>query len=212
MKERWIVLFVIAGALHAAETPTPTILFLGDSLTAGYGLSEEQAHPAVVAEKLSAAGVSYQVINAGVSGETTAGGLRRLGWLLQRKVDILIVSLGGNDGLRGVDPASTEQNLQAIIDKAKANQPDIRIILTGMRMPPSMGAEYTTAFRELFPRLAVTNGLRFVPFLLEGVGGISEMNLPDGIHPNAAGQRRVAENVYAVLVEMIGLDVDELED
>lgn len=176
-----------------------TILVLGDSLTAGYGVERHEAFPAVLADKAKAAGHDVEVINGGVSGDTTAGGLRRLNWLLNRHVDILILGLGANDGLRGLSPETTAENLQAIIDAAKATFPDLRIVLAGMRMPPNLGPDYGRRFEEVFPQVAARNDALLVPFLLEGVGGNAAMNLGDRIHPNPAGHRIVAENVWQIL-------------
>jgi acyl-CoA thioesterase-1 len=173
---------------------------LGDSITAGYGLPDpSQAYPALLQKKIDAAKLPYIVANAGVSGDTTAGGLRRIDWALGPGADVLIVALGGNDGLRGVMPKQTEENLTAIIQKARAKVPKITIIVAGMEMPGNMGKEYVDEFRALFPRVAETQKTLLVPFLLTGVGGIAELNQQDLIHPNATGQQRVADNVWAVL-------------
>lgn len=190
-----------AGA--AALEDRPVILFLGDSLTAGYGLQPEQAYPALLQERIAEAGQPHLVVNAGVSGDTTASGARRIDWLLRRRVDVLVLALGGNDGLRGIAPESTRAHLQTIIDRARLLQPGIRIVVAGMQAPPNMGWEFTSAFRTLFADLARANDLPLVPFLLEGVGGVAAMNQRDGIHPNAAGQRRVADNVAAVLLPLL---------
>lgn len=188
-------------AVCASDQPARprSILVLGDSLAAGYGLDPAQAYPAVLQQKITAAGWRFTVLNAGVSGDTTAGGLRRLDWLLRSQPDVLIIALGGNDGLRGIAPAATKANLQGIIDRARTRSPRIRIVLAGMRMPPNLGAEYTARFAAIFPELARTNQVAFVPFLLEGVGGRPAYNQADLIHPTAAGQRVVAENVWRVL-------------
>lgn len=177
----------------------PTVLVLGNSIAAGYGLREEQAFPALLQNRIDSLGWEMNVVNAGLSGETTAGGLRRLDWLLRQPVDVLIVELGGNDGLRGTPVEATRQNLEAIIEKARATYPDVRIILTGMQIPPNLGEQYTQDFRALYPDLAEAQNVQLVPFLLEGVGGQPDLNQPDGIHPTAEGQRIVADNVWAVL-------------
>jgi acyl-CoA thioesterase-1 len=186
-----------------ANTNRPGILVLGDSLAAGYGVDPGEAFPALLQKKLDAAGLNFAVINGGVSGDTSAGGLRRVDWYLRRRVEVLILELGGNDGLRGVPPAETRTNLQGIIDAARKAWPDIKIVIAGMRMPPNLGQEYTDAFEKIFPALARDNHAALVPFLLEGVGGKAELNGPDQIHPTAEGHRIVAENVWKVLKPVI---------
>ncbi|MDZ7268208.1 MAG: arylesterase [candidate division KSB1 bacterium] len=176
-----------------------TILVLGNSLAAGFGLDPELAFPALLQQKIDSLGWNFKVINAGVSGETSSGGLRRIDWLLQRRVDVLLLELGANDGLRGIPLMLTKQNLQAIIDRVRQKNPDVKVVIAGMLVPPNLGAEYSRTFRALFPELAKKNGAQLVPFLLEGVGGVPELNLPDGIHPTAAGHRIVAQNVWKVL-------------
>jgi acyl-CoA thioesterase-1 len=178
---------------------TKVILCFGDSLTAGYGLEPSQAFPAVIQEKINTRGWKFRVVNAGLSGETTAGGLRRIDWVLQRPVDVLVLALGANDGLRGLPVDNAKQNLQAIIDRTRGKYPQVKVVLAGMRVPSNLGREYTSRFRAIFPELAETNNAALIPFLLEGVGGVSELNLPDGIHPTAEGQKIVAENVWKVL-------------
>lgn len=178
-------------------------MFFGDSITAGYGLDMEQAFPALIQNKIDEQGWSYNVVNAGLSGETSAGGLRRVNWVLQRKVDVFVLELGGNDGLRGIATESTKENLQGIIDRVKERYPEAVILLTGMEAPPNMGQDYTNAFRSIFSDLAAENDLPFMPFILEDVGGIPELNLPDGIHPTAEGHKIVAENVWEILRPLI---------
>jgi acyl-CoA thioesterase I len=180
-----------------------TILFFGDSITAGYGLDPDDAFPAVVQQKIDSLGLEYRVVNSGVSGETSAGGLRRIDWVLQQPVDIFVLELGGNDGLRGIDPASTKENLQGIMDKVRARYPDADIILTGMEAPPNMGQSYTNEFRSIFSELAEANDVIFLPFILEGVAGEPELNLPDGIHPTKEGHKILARNVWEVLKPVI---------
>lgn len=177
------------------------ILFFGDSLTAGYGLSDpsDEAYPAVIQHKIDSLKLPYKVINAGVSGETTAGGLGRIDWVLKQKVSVFILELGANDGLRGIAVDETRKNLQAIIDKVKAKYPNARIILTGMQVPPSMGADYANSFKAVFPQVAEKNKIDLVPFLLAGVGGNPKLNQADGIHPTAEGAKIVANNVWQVL-------------
>ena len=198
---KWLVLGVLLGLSWTtyAEEDRKAILFLGDSLTAGYGLDKTQAFPALIQAKIDSLGWAFDVVNGGLSGETSAGGLRRVNWLLRRKIDVLVLALGGNDGLRGIPTTDMEQNLQGIIDLAKEKYPDIQIILMGIEAPPNLGEIYTTAFRAVFPDLSKKNRVLLIPFLLEGVGGIPELNLPDRIHPNAEGHRIIAENVWRVL-------------
>ena len=176
-----------------------TILVLGNSIAAGYGLSQGQAFPALLQHKVDSLGWGYNVINAGLSGETSAGGLRRINWLLRQPIDVLILELGGNDGLRGIKPEVTRKNLAAIIDTTRTRYPGARILLTGMQLPPNLGHEYTEQFRQIYPTLAKTKDISLVPFLLEGVGGIDSLNQDDGIHPTAEGQRIVAQNVWREL-------------
>ena len=175
------------------------ILFFGDSLTAGYGLEQEEAFPALIQQKIDSLGLEYKVMNAGLSGETTSGGKNRIDWVLKQNVDVFILELGANDGLRGIPLAETRRNLQEIIDFVKGKNPDIEIILAGMQIPPNMGQEYTSEFKNIFPELADRNNVKLVPFLLEDVAGNPELNQQDGIHPTAKGQKIVAENVWEVL-------------
>lgn len=180
-----------------------TILFFGNSLTAGLGLDPSQAFPALIQEKIDSLDMPYQVINAGLSGETTAAGKNRIGWILNQEVDVFVLELGANDGLRGIALDETKRNLQAIIDTVRQNSPDTEIILAGMQIPPNLGADYTSGFREIFPELTQENNIHLIPFLLEGVAGDSELNQSDGVHPTAEGQKIVAKNVWEVLREVI---------
>lgn len=191
-------LLLLAAVLPAAASER-TVVFYGDSLTAGYGLDPDEAYPALIQRKLEASGRSWRAVNAGVSGETTSGGLRRLDWVLRQPVDVFVLALGGNDGLRGVAPEVTRRNLQEIVDRVRARYPQAVVVIAGMQMPPSMGPQYTDAFRRVFPDVAEASGAALIPFLLEGVGGIPEMNQADQIHPTAEGQERIAENVWQVL-------------
>lgn len=184
---------------QTADLPAPVVLFLGTSLTAGYGLEPEQSYPALIQTRIDSAGLPYRVINAGVSGETSAGALARTDWLLRQPFDVLVLETGANDMLRGAELDSVRSNIQAIIDKVRAARPDTRIVLVGMIAPPNYGREYTERFREIYPEIAERNDLPLVPFLLEGVGGEARYNLPDGVHPNAEGQRRVAATVWETL-------------
>ena len=183
----------------AAESPTKSIVFLGDSLTAGFGVQPTEAFPALVAEKIRAAGLPFEVQNAGLSGDTSAGGLRRIDWLLQRPIDILVIELGANDGLRGLELKSMKANLQAVIDKTKAKYPTVKIVLAGMQVPPNLGADYGAGFQRVFAELARENNATLIPFLLEGVGGHRELNQADQIHPNPAGHRIIADLVWRTL-------------
>jgi acyl-CoA thioesterase-1 len=178
---------------------SPAILFLGTSLTAGYGVDPERAYPALIQKKIDAAGLNFRVVNAGVSGETSAGARRRVEWLLQQPVSILVVETGANDGLRGLPPDSLRANIQAIFDQARRLQPSIRLVLLGMRIPPNYGRAYTQRFESVYPELARANQATLVPFLLEGVGGVATLNQADGVHPTAEGQRKMAETVWRVL-------------
>lgn len=175
------------------------ILFFGDSLTAGYGLEVSQAFPALIQQKIDALGLDYTVINAGLSGETTASGKNRLEWVLEDDIDIVIIELGANDGLRGVPLTETESNLQSMVDTVQNTLPDAKIILAGMKIPPNMGPDYTSKFESIFPELAASENITLIPFLLENVAGIPELNQGDGIHPTVEGQKLVANNVWDVL-------------
>jgi len=176
-----------------------TILFFGNSLTAGYGLSPSQAFPTLIQKKIDSSGLAYKVVNAGVSGETTSGGNSRIDWILREPVDIFVLELGANDGLRGVPLSETKKNLQAIIDKVKSKYPEAKLILAGMQIPPNMGKQYATEFRNIFSDLATKNKTILIPFLLEGVGGERLLNQEDGIHPTADGHKVLAENVWRAL-------------
>jgi acyl-CoA thioesterase I len=190
-------------AASPAAARTGVVLFLGTSLTAGYQLAEEEAFPARIQEKADSAGLDFRVINAGVSGETSAGALRRLPWLMRQPFDVLVLETGANDMLRGTDLDSLRANLQTIIDRVRADRPEAELVLVGMMAPPNLGRQYAERFRALYPEVARSNDIPLVPFLLEGVGGVRELNLPDGIHPNAEGQRRLAETVWAVLEPLL---------
>lgn len=187
----------------AVEKDTKVILFYGNSLTAGYGIKLEEAFPALIQERLDSLGLNYTVINSGVSGETTSGGLNRLNWVLNQKVDVFVLELGANDGLRGIPLSETQQNLQAIIDLVRDKNADTQIILAGMQIPPNMGPEYTKEFRNIFPELAEKNKITLIPFLLEGVAGNPDLNLEDGIHPTAEGHQILGKNVWEVLKVML---------
>jgi acyl-CoA thioesterase I len=175
----------------------PVVLFLGDSLTAGYGLPVEAAYPSLIQARLRKAGYAWRVVNAGVSGDTSAGALSRLDWLLKQRVDVMVVALGGNDGLRGQDPEAMRANLAKIIERAQAR--GIQVVLAGMQMPANYGADYTRRFKQVFPQLAEHYNIPLIPFLLDGVAMRPELNQADGIHPDAQGARLVADNVWRVL-------------
>lgn len=184
-----------------SSTKKKTILFFGNSLTAGYGVDPSEAYPALIQDKIDSLHLNYKVINAGVSGATTSDGNSRIDWILKQPVDIFVLELGGNDGLRGIPLSVTENNLQSIIDKVKAKYPDAKIILEGIQIPPNMGPDYTTKFKEIYPQLASKNKIQLLPFLLKGVGGDPKLNQRDGIHPTADGHKIVAENVWEILKE-----------
>jgi acyl-CoA thioesterase-1 len=179
-----------------------TLVFFGDSLTAGYGLDEPSlAFPGLIQLRLDSAGIGYQVVNAGVSGETSSGGVERIDWILSKPVDIFVLELGANDGLRGIPIDATTKNLQLIIDKVRAKNSNAKIILAGMQVPPNMGERYTSAFKAMFPALAKKNNIELVPFLLEGVGGEIALNQADGIHPTIEGHKIVADNVWPYILK-----------
>lgn len=195
-----IITFFFLWSFNTLEAQErSTVLFFGDSITAGYGVDTEDAFPALIQSKLDSNNYHYRAVNAGLSGETSAGGLRRVEWVLQQSVDIFVLELGGNDGLRGVDPEDTKRNLQGIIDIVRKKDPKILLILTGMEAPPNMGQEYTNAFKQVYRDLALENDLLFIPFILEGVAGNPELNLPDGIHPTEEGHKIVADLVWNTL-------------
>lgn len=201
LKFLWgLILFVaFFGGQSAAATRPNVILFLGDSITAGYGLDLSQAYPALIQEKINARGWPFKAVNAGQSGDTSAGALNRLDWLLRNRVAVLVLELGGNDGLRGLPVESTGENLQQIIDRTKAKYPAVKIVIAGMKVPPNMGRKYGGKFEAMFQELAKKNKLPLIPFILQGVGGVRELNLPDGIHPTAKGQAIVAVTVWKTL-------------
>jgi acyl-CoA thioesterase-1 len=179
------------------------IVFFGDSLTAGYGLDTKESYPAVIQQIVDSLNLKYTVVNAGLSGETTASGRNRLDWVLNQKADVFILELGANDGLRGIPINETRQNLQAIVTSVKEKNPETIIVLAGMQIPPNMGQEYTAEFRKIFPELADKNEAYLIPFLLDNVAGIPELNQEDGIHPTVEGQKIVADNVWDVLEPLL---------
>jgi acyl-CoA thioesterase-1 len=180
------------------------ILFYGNSLTAGYGIDADDAFPGLTQTRIDSLGLDYKVINGGLSGETTAGGLSRLDWFLEDKPEIFILELGGNDGLRGIAITETKSNLLAMVDKVRAKFPETKIILAGMQIPPNMGQEYSNEFKEIFPAVAKEKNVILIPFLLENVGGIPELNLPDGIHPTEEGHQIVFETIWPFIDRLVG--------
>jgi acyl-CoA thioesterase I len=187
-------------SVHAVSaTKVKTILFFGNSLTAGYGVDPSEAFPALIQNKIDSLKLNYKVINGGVSGETSAGGNGRVDWILRQPVDIFVLELGGNDGLRGIPLPETKKNLQSIIDKVKAKYPEAKLVLAGMQIPPNMGQQYATEFKNLYPDMGAKNNIPVIPFLLQGVGGDEKLNQQDGIHPTAEGHKIVAENVWKIL-------------
>ncbi len=215
MIPRYISIFGLVAGLWGCDQPgreppesatpplatgaRPSVVFLGTSLTAGLGLEPEQAYPALIQQKIDSAGLGFRVINAGVSGETSAGARRRVDWLLREPVAVLVVETGANDGLRGLPPDSLRANIQAVLNRAQASTPAPKLVILGMRVPPNYGRAYTEGFQAVYPELARENGAELVPFLLDGVGGIPRLNQADGIHPTAEGQRVMAKTVWKVL-------------
>lgn len=193
----------ITCSLQAQDSELKTILFFGDSITAGLGVDKSQAFPALIQDKIDSLGLNYEVINGGLSGETSAGGLRRIDWILQRDIDLMVLELGGNDGLRGIELNSTKENLQQIIDKFEAKNPDAKIILAGMQVPPNLGQEYTKQFQTIYPELADENDLPLIPLIMDKLGGNEEFIQSDGLHPTPAGHRLIAETVWEVLKPML---------
>ena len=181
------------------NTQKKNILFFGNSLTAGLGVEPEEAFPALIGNKIDSLDLPYTITNAGLSGETTAAGKARINWILKQKVDVFVLELGANDGLRGIPVSETEKNLQDIVDQVKAKYPQVKLVMTGMQVPPNMGAKYASDFSSIFKKLADKNNMALVPFLLENVGGVSNLNQSDGIHPTPKGHRILAENVWGVL-------------
>jgi acyl-CoA thioesterase-1 len=188
-----------AGAGVERHDARRTVVFLGTSLTAGYGLEPDEAYPAIIQEKIDSAGLPFEVVNAGSSGETSAGALRRTEWLLRQRIDVLVLETGANDGLRALNIDSTRANIQAIIARVRDAKPDARVLLVQMEAPPNLGGRYTLRFRSMFPEIASATGSVLLPFLLEGVAGVSSLNQGDGIHPTAEGARLVAGVIWPTL-------------
>ncbi|WP_026897346.1 arylesterase [Daejeonella oryzae] len=187
----------------ATDESVKTIIFFGNSLTAGYGVEPSEAFPALIQQKIDSLNLDYTAVNAGLSGETSSGGKSRISWILKNRCDIFVLELGANDGLRGIPVPETTKNLQNIIDQVKAKNPKVKMVLAGMEVPPNMGPKYASDFRNMFPALAKKNNMSFVPFLLEGVAGISDLNQSDGIHPTVEGQKILAENIWKELQPLL---------
>ena len=196
-----VLLAVLLGQRALCAGELHTLVFFGDSLTAGFGLDDpaQDAYPALIQRRIDSERLAWKVVNAGLSGDTTAAGLRRIDWVLRQPVDLFVLALGGNDGLRGISPAVTAENLGAIISRVRARYPSATILLAGMRMPPNMGEDYTRRFASVFPATAEKERVELIPFLLEGVGGRPQYNQADGIHPNAAGHALIAGALWPVL-------------
>ena len=185
------------------EPGRKTIVFFGNSLTAAYQLAPEQGFVALVQQRIDSLGLPYRCVNAGLSGETTAGGKNRIDWVLQQPIDVFVLELGGNDALRGLPVEASAENLQAIIERVKTRYPACKIVVAGMLAPPNLGPVYSEAFRDMYPAIARNNRATLIPFLLENVGGDPALNLPDGIHPNVEGQKIVAQTVWKTLYPVI---------
>lgn len=198
-----LLMWLSAALVLAAESDRKTIFIVGDSIAAGHGVDPEEAFPGLLQQRINEQKLPYEVVNAGVSGDTTAGGVRRMPWLLRRPMDVLVLELGGNDGLRGITPKETKANLEKIIDLAREKNPEVRIIVAGMQMPQNMGEDYTREFREVFPAVAREKRAKLIPFLLEGVGGKADLNLPDRIHPNPEGHKIIADTVWKFLLPLL---------
>lgn len=194
----FLLLLFCSGTAMSQSTPEK-ILFFGDSITAGYGIDKSNAFPALIQQKIDSLGWDFKVVNAGLSGETSAGGLRRVDWIMRQDFEVFVLELGGNDGLRGINLASTKQNLKEIIEKVRNKRPDAEIILTGMQVPPNLGPDYTEQFKSMYPEIAKEKNVKLIPFLLEDVGGNPDLNQGDGIHPTAEGHKIIAETVWEEL-------------
>jgi acyl-CoA thioesterase-1 len=199
----WLLSNCLFETVSAESAPAKRLVVLGDSLTAGYGIPKSAAYPALLQEKLVEAGEAWKVVNGGRSGDTTKNGLLRLRWLLKQPVDLLIIALGGNDGLRGLSAEEMKSNLQEMVALARKASPQVEIVLAGMEMPDNMGEAYVEAFQAVFPEVAKSEKVALVPFLLEGVGGVEALNLEDGIHPNEKGHQVMAETVWKVVEPLV---------
>lgn len=199
---RNLLFIVFLLSFQASQSPK-VLLFYGDSLTAGYGNSPEEAFPALIEKALNKKGKAYKVVNAGLSGETSAGGLSRLDWVLRQPINVFVLELGANDGLRGLPLDQTRKNLQAIIDKVSLKNPGVKIVIAGMLVPPNMGGDYTAEFKKIFPELARRNKATLIPFLLKDVAGNEKLNIADGIHPNVEGHKIVAQTVLKIIEPLL---------
>lgn len=198
-----LILCLFTACNIQAQDQASRVVFLGDSITAGYGLKKSEAYPAIIQKLAKADGHTIKIINAGLSGDTTSGGVRRIKVLAKQPIDLLVIALGGNDGLRGIPAKVSGKNLETIIDLVRKKQPDVKILLTGMQMPENMGKAYTESFREVFGEIATRKKVTTLPFLLEGVAADKNLNLPDGIHPNVKGQAIVAAHVYKAMLPLL---------
>ncbi len=198
----FVILFLAISFVYG-QNDTQRILFFGDSITAGHGIGKANAFPALIQQKIDSLGWDFKAINGGLSGETSAGGLRRVDWMLRQPVSVFVLELGGNDGLRGIDLDVTKKNLQKIIDKVEAKYPEAKIVLAGMQVPPNLGPEYTKKFKQMYPKLAKENEAALIPFLLEDVGRNPSRMQGDGIHPNAKGHKILAETVWDTLMPIL---------
>jgi acyl-CoA thioesterase-1 len=198
-----LLVMLVGTVAGAADSKRSTIVIVGDSIAAGHGVDPAEAFPGLLQERINEKKLAYEVVNAGVSGDTTASGVRRMPWLLRRQMDVLVLELGGNDGLRGITPKETRANLAKIIDLAREKNPGVQIIVAGMQMPQNMGEDYQREYREVFPAVAREKQAKLIPFLLEGVGGKADLNLPDRIHPNPQGHKVVADTVWKVLEPLV---------
>ena len=195
-------IWMFSSFVYQTDVVSKTIIFYGDSITAGYGVGTEFAFPNLIESLLAHDGFDVEIVNAGLSGETSAGGLTRIDWILNRSFDVFVLELGANDGLRGLPVNETTKNLQAIIDKVKGKYPNTQIVLAGMMVPPNMGPDYASEFESLYPQLAEKNKALLIPFLLKDVAGIADLNQPDGIHPNPKGHKIIADNLYPYFKEL----------
>lgn len=193
------VILLLFPAIVYGQQNKKRILFFGDSITAGYGVDKDQAYPALIQQKIDSLDWNFEAVNAGLSGETSAGGLRRIDWMMRKPFSIFVLELGGNDGLRGVDLENTRENLLKIIEKVRNKYPEAKIIIAGMQVPPNLGPEYTERFKKMYSEIAQKKDTELIPFLLEKVGGNPEYNQSDDIHPNAKGHKILAETVWDTL-------------
>lgn len=190
-------------ATSNVEETSPVLLIVGDSITAGFGLAKDQAYPALLQQKFDEAGIAVRVVNGGESGRTTSGGESAMTWYLKRRVDILVIALGGNDALRAVSPSVVEKNLESMIEQARGKYPSVKVVIAGMRAPPQLGPDYLRDFERAYPEVARRHDATLIPFLLEGVAADPDLNQSDGIHPTAEGQKIIADHFYPVLAKLL---------